>query len=220
MKSTTHDQNNSNWPELWQATIRDLEQTIVQNQLRAWIYPLSFISAEYQTTHWQVSFATPNDFSMSWIKDHYQSSIEEALTKVAGITCKINLSLKDGEKSSTNIDTENWNLTSPEEQNKSLPQMNKPQTSLTGKPNLKKDYLGTSLVIEDKIDPRYNFDNFVVGASNQFAHASAVAIAQSPAQQYNPLFLYSSPGLGKTHLLHAIGNYLKKSNPDILLGYL
>jgi chromosomal replication initiator protein len=70
------------------------------------------------------------------------------------------------------------------------------------------------------LEPRYTFENFVVGASNQFAHASAVAVAEHPAKQYNPLFLYSPPGLGKTHLLHAIGNHMLANKPGSRLAYL
>ena len=70
------------------------------------------------------------------------------------------------------------------------------------------------------LDPRYVFDSFVVGASNQFAHASAIAVAEAPGRQYNPLFIYSSPGLGKTHLLHAIGNHVIAKNPNARVAYL
>src|SRR5664280_2713443 len=58
------------------------------------------------------------------------------------------------------------------------------------------------------IDPRYTFDTFVIASSNRFAHAAAQSVAESPARSYNPLFIYGDAGLGKTHLLHAIGNYV------------
>jgi len=70
------------------------------------------------------------------------------------------------------------------------------------------------------LDPKQTFDRFVVGASNQFAHAAARAVAEQPASQYNPLFIYSGAGLGKTHLLHAIGNYVLKVNPKAKICYL
>src|SRR6185312_10441538 len=70
------------------------------------------------------------------------------------------------------------------------------------------------------LDPRHTLESFVVGASNQFAYASAVAVAENPGRQYNPLFLYSPPGLGKTHLLHAIGNHLISKNPNARVCYI
>jgi chromosomal replication initiator protein len=73
---------------------------------------------------------------------------------------------------------------------------------------------------ESPFDPRYTFETFVVGKSNQFAYASSFAVAQTPARQYNPLFLHSPPGLGKTHLLHAIGNHILAKNPGLRLGYI
>ncbi len=68
-------------------------------------------------------------------------------------------------------------------------------------------------------NPKYTFDNFVVGNSNKFAHAAALAVAESPATAYNPLFLYGGAGLGKTHLMHAIANYAKSNNPELNVVY-
>ena len=70
------------------------------------------------------------------------------------------------------------------------------------------------------LNPRYNFSNFVVGPSNQFAHAAAMAVASNPATAYNPLFLYGAVGLGKTHLLHAIGNKISENNPGSRIRYI
>jgi chromosomal replication initiator protein len=71
-----------------------------------------------------------------------------------------------------------------------------------------------------RLNPKYTFDTFVVGASNQFAHAAARAVAESPGHSYNPLFLYGGVGLGKTHLLHAIGHRLRERHPHLGLQYL
>ena len=68
-------------------------------------------------------------------------------------------------------------------------------------------------------DYEYTFDTFIVGSSNKFAHAAALAVAANPAGAYNPLFLYGNSGLGKTHLLHAIGNDIKKNNKDMVIRY-
>jgi chromosomal replication initiator protein len=72
---------------------------------------------------------------------------------------------------------------------------------------------------DNQLNPRYTFDKFIVGASNQFAHAAAVAVAEQPSKSYNPLFLYGGVGLGKTHLMQAIGHTLKQRNPSLRLTY-
>ena len=70
-----------------------------------------------------------------------------------------------------------------------------------------------------RLNPKYTFDTFVIGASNRFAHAAAVAVAEQPAKAYNPLFVYGDSGLGKTHLLHAIGHYARNLFPHVKVRY-
>ncbi|MCC7127845.1 MAG: chromosomal replication initiator protein DnaA, partial [Microbacteriaceae bacterium] len=72
---------------------------------------------------------------------------------------------------------------------------------------------------DSRLNPKYSFDNFVIGGSNRFAHAAAFAVAEAPAKAYNPLFIYGESGLGKTHLLHAIGHYAESLYSGIRIRY-
>lgn len=215
------------WRDLWESVCRNLEGAIVSHQFHAWIYPLKWQGVlpvseiEGQTTY-RIQLLSPNDFSSRWVKNHYQTSIEKAFLQLTGCHCELELLVQ----------------TAPPNQNQSSLVVGTPLPSIQSE--IQSD-LGFDRKAEeasliptvslsqgkssgsfpgDMPDPRYTFDNFVVGSSNQFAHASAVAVADQPAKQYNPLFLYSPPGLGKTHLLHAIGNYLLYKNPKARVAYL
>jgi chromosomal replication initiator protein len=79
--------------------------------------------------------------------------------------------------------------------------------------------VGPQRMNDPRLNPKYSFDNFVIGGSNRFAHAAAVAVAEAPAKAYNPLFIYGDSGLGKTHLLHAIGHYAISLYPGVRVRY-
>ncbi|MBN22107.1 MAG: chromosomal replication initiator protein DnaA [Bdellovibrionaceae bacterium] len=219
MKSSL-ETNRSDWPELWQATYRILEDQVVPNQLRAWIQPLEWEKSEQNESKIQVFFKAQNDFSAAWVRDQYQGTIEKALTQVTGKTAKIEVSAKEGTENAEpqlGARVERSPLTLD-------PTDSHPMTKSTPiQPVTKGVVLTTNekqTSLEAGLDPRYTFETYVVGNSNQFAHASAAAVAESPAQQYNPLFIYSEPGLGKTHLLHAIGNHVLSKNPQAKVRYI
>ncbi len=222
----------SKWPEIWQAAYHMLEQSIVSNQLEAWIQPLEMLGTETAENGLRVRLAAANDFSAKWVRDHYKSVIETAFAQVTGSACELVISVKEGAEDAQSYENEPaFALEEPAHATSFLSPPSSLLNSLSAKAapapvtNAGNGAIlnpGSRIVVEAEqhLEPRYTFDTFVVGASNQFAHASAVAVAEHPARQYNPLFLYSPPGLGKTHLLHAIGNHLLANRRNARVAYL
>jgi chromosomal replication initiator protein len=214
MRTTLHI-DPSQWPEIWQAAYRILEQSVVSTQLRAWIQPLELQKTETGESGLKIYFSAPNDFSAQWVRDHYQKEIENAFAQVTGAKCDILFNASEKPEAVAPIfeppvESRSHAYALPESSPASgvvLSASSRASTSLSSN-------------TEYQFDPRLTFDTFVVGSSNQFAQASAYAVAEQPAKQYNPLFLYSYPGLGKTHLLHAIANHVLAKNPNARVAYL
>ncbi len=139
----------------------------------------------------EITLVAPNRFFCDWIREHYYEMLSDELERLTKIEgLRINIIVKDGQQAR--------NDTTP--------------TDPTEK--AAKTRRGIQL------NTRYTFNGFVVGSCNQFAHAAALAVAESPARAYNPLFLYGGVGLGKTHLLNAIGNFILEKRPGTKIAYL
>jgi chromosomal replication initiator protein len=140
-----------------------------------------------------VTVRVPNSLFKDWITKHYSGVIAEALNEVGREDAAVNFvasPLGDGEMPT---------LPPPEITPDTIPP---PTTSVAG------------------LNPRYTFDTFIVGTSNQFAHAASRAVAEAPSRSYNPLFIYGGVGLGKTHLMHAVGHYVLQHDPNLTLTYI
>jgi chromosomal replication initiator protein len=131
-----------------------------------------------------------------WVTKHYSGIIDEALVEVGRAGVRIEFQPEGQEPPPPPVEEIPGNLTGAD-----LPDVDEPV-----------DLVGLS--------PRYSFDTFIVGGSNQFAHAACRAVAESPSRSYNPLFLYGGVGLGKTHLMHAIGHYVLTRSPALKLTYI
>ncbi len=165
-----------------------------------WFGDISLISLDTREAVWGVN----NDFKQGVIMEHYTKTLEEAAEKVLGFHVNIRVILKPGEAvymvkpfktvQISNL-TEEEKVQQEEEQN-----------------------IETDLE-SNTIFTQFTFENFIVGASNNFAHAACYNIAKEPGQNYNPLFLYGQSGVGKTHLLYAITNEIKKNLPSVRIVY-
>jgi chromosomal replication initiator protein len=134
----------------------------------------------------------PNEFAKEWLENKYSDLLKKTIKDILGYSLNISFVVAADEYIPAGLDT-------PDE------------TSTI--PAISEDVSYTTL------NPKYTFDGFVVGSSNRFAHAASLAVAQSPGKAYNPLFLYGGVGLGKTHLMHAIGHYVHEYHPDLKVVY-
>ncbi|MGZ4320365.1 MAG: chromosomal replication initiator protein DnaA, partial [Gaiellaceae bacterium] len=138
----------------------------------------------------------PNDFTREWIEGHFLGLISAALEDATGRELRIDLKV----------------LESGAQPEQALPAPLPAEAVAPEPPAARRpDSSG--------MNPKYTFDSFVIGSSNRFAHAAALAVAEAPAQAYNPLFIYGGTGLGKTHLLQAIANYVNMHSGDMTVRY-
>lgn len=169
-----------------------------------WVRPLT---AE-QVSDGQIQVRVPNAFALDWIERHYLGLISECASRVSdGISIELVLDAQGGGPQSQAAAQPNLRLLpgAPQESAwSSATQQDVPGAS-TGP--------GAPSKLHPALNHRYLFENFVVGPTNMFCHASCRAVADKPGHRYNPLFIYGGAGLGKTHLLHAIGQSVYATNP-------
>lgn len=181
--------------QIWEKTLAKLENSLNPQHFATWIKPIEFINIEADIVELQV----PNRFFLDWIRENYVQLIRETISTIAtaeyNVQFKIAPSVDNGDKKKKEI--------------KEIPvQVNK--NIINTQTNHKQTI---------NINPKYTFEEFVTGSSNQFAYAAAMAVANNPATTYNPLFVYGGVGLGKTHLVNAIGNEILKNNPQMAICY-
>jgi len=144
-----------------------------------------------------------NPMAVDWMNKHYTGVIAEALTEVGRPGVSFSFLPEGSEIPAVSAPPALPKSSDPEELEAGFDPADLPEsTGVSG------------------LSPRYSFDTFIVGASNQFAHAACRAVAEAPSRSYNPLFLYGGVGLGKTHLMHAIGHYVLTHSPGLKLTYI
>jgi chromosomal replication initiator protein len=210
----------------WPACISRFESELSAQQFNTWIKPLYA-----ETDGEKVVICAPNRFVMQWVKDRFLKKIEQFAEELNLANLKIELIVGEAKTKISNVTAakktdskvDNTNI-SDEEALKSELQQNlkvniaKTLHSTAGKTNTKST---THKKSDDSgLNPSFNFSNYVTGRANQLARAAAIQVAENPGMAYNPLFIYGGVGLGKTHLLQAIGNELRIHKPDAKIRYL
>ncbi len=181
--------------ELWDRTLSQLEQTLTPQHFATWIKPIQFGGVEQDKFILEV----PNRFVLDWLRDHYTSIIQEIVSDIAQTTYRVVLKVSTPQ------------TTKPVKKSPSTKQVAPAPTPIQAAVRTANN--GYNL------NPKYTFEDFVLGSSNQFACAAAMAVANNPATTYNPLFIYGGVGLGKTHLVTAIGNAILRINPEMKVCY-
>ena len=178
--------------KIWANVLVLLKDSLSEQTLRAWIEPTKFISLEKNI----LTLEVPDKFYGDWLKEHYEDAIASSVFKTCGKKIDVLYQISKTEIPVEKPVKTKSSKTSSAERAESKPNL----------PNLvTRDYT---------LNYRYNFDNFVIGPNNRFAHAAAMAVAESPARAYNPLFIYGPVGLGKTHLLQSIAHATLEKNPE------
>lgn len=193
--------------DLWDRCLESLKKDLNRQSFETWFKPTKASVTENNTLTVQV----PNEFFRDWIRDHYQPQIQKALKAVHPVQLEIQFEVEPVAPKAP-MDAHLPLFDSPEA-NVSVEVVEKPRLTMPTPARTAGDS-------EFILNTKFNFESFVVGNSNRFAHAACLAVAESPARSYNPLFIYGGVGLGKTHLLQAIGNFVVEQNPNIKVLYI
>ena len=183
--------------QLWENTLIDVELNISKANFTTWFKNTYIVKYEDGIVH----LGVPSQFVKDWISKKYHKFILKTLRGFSGDVRGLEYIVvkdQDAKKKSVTV----------------------PHASSFGKNANELPLENFYINKNDNLNPRYTFETFVVGAFNELAHAAAQAVVKKPGIAYNPLFLYGPTGLGKTHLAQAVGNYLKKINPDKKVYYI
>lgn len=176
----------------WSLCLEKLKQQLTEQQFNTWIKPLSVEIQEEE-----IRINAPNRFVLQWVKDKFSQQITELAAEHFSRPVELILSL------------------APTPTPKSL-------TSIPSQPDFNEKKVKTKLIQNDtsRLNNNFSFDGFVTGKANQLARAAAIQVAENPGHAYNPLFIYGGVGLGKTHLIQAIGNRMRELNSNAKISYI
>ncbi len=177
---------------VWDAILARVETKVNRHSFYTWFKPTVFLQDSGQL----ITIRVPDALVKDWLTKHYSSVILEALEDIGRPDAAVS------------FQTEGQAAPDPD------------SAASSGDPAGEPEPLFDDGPLSTGLNPRYTFDTFIVGPSNQFAHAAARAVAEMPSRSYNPLFIYGGVGLGKTHLMHAIGHHVLRNGRGLRLTYI
>lgn len=179
-----------NIDDLWDQTLKQLEKKVSKPSFETWLKSTKAHSLKKN----HLTITAPNEFARDWLESHYSELTSETLYQVTGEELEVRFIIPQSQSE------EDFEYSPPNK-----------KKAMHDEPNH---------FTQSMLNPKYTFDTFVIGSGNRFAHAASLAVAEAPAKAYNPLFIYGGVGLGKTHLMHAIGHYVIEHNPNAKVVYL
>lgn len=183
---------------VWQKCLGLLQEEYPAQQFNTWLRPL-----QAEASEGALVLLAPNRFVVDWVKKHFYARIQELVSQLSADAIKL-VNIEIGTKVASVATVDNLST-----------QTNAMDANVKSVPKKSADHYKNSF-----LNKKFLFDSFVEGNSNQLARAASLQVAERPGDAYNPLFIYGGVGLGKTHLMHAIGNNILKNNPEAKVLYL
>ena len=184
---------------IWEKVKTELSELLPRDIFDSWFVSVECLSSDGNSVVLQV----PSEFSAIWINDNYLDLLTKAFQRFLGHPVTVTLVDNSADEDTVGNNTRHTN---------------------TEKSNFRGNAASANQrnkgAIDSNLNRRNTFENFVIGSNSQLAHAAAIAVAHAPAEAYNPLFVYGETGLGKTHLMHAVGHHILQNKPDARIAYL
>src|SRR5215212_7077788 len=179
--------------QVWRAALGELQVSLSPANFETWLKETALIAVDDN----RFRVAVPNGFAKDWLETRYRSLISQTLARVVGYSVTVDFEVREG-------------IVSPLDKASGADGI-APGGSASVR--LEPTRVGSTEGSTLNLNPRYTFRHFIVGSANRLAHAASLSVAERPGQAYNPLFLYGGVGLGKTHLMHAVGNQVAAKFP-------
>ncbi len=185
--------------QVWRATLGELQVALSQANYETWLRETRLVRVDEN----RFTVAVPNGFAKDWLEARYRSLISQTLARVVGYSVIVEFEVRE--------------TPAPAPMDPGSGATESPAAAVAEEPSprvrLEPGRVGANEPAPTTLNPRYSFRSFIVGSANRLAHAAGLSVAERPGQAYNPLFLYGGVGLGKTHLMHAIGNAVLARHP-------